>query len=110
MLQEYRSAVEEEDYSKAAELRDVGAAGLPGWWVAENKDDPKGHLLHVVPGFSRYVGYAFSPKDLARAEVQSACSLDICTWLNLITLHALPVNATLEICQWQGHQYIGRVV
>lgn len=65
------TAVESEDYSKAAELRDAGAAGLPGWWVAENKDDPKGHLLHVVPAFSRYVGYAFSPKDLARAEVSN---------------------------------------
>lgn len=54
---------------KAAKLRDAAAAGLPGWWVAENKEDPTGHLLHIVPGFSRYVGYAFSPKDLARAEV-----------------------------------------
>lgn len=71
-MQDYVEAVQSEDYSKAASLRDAGATGLLGWWVSQNKEGGQGHLLHISPGFSRYVGYAFSPKDLARAEV-SCC-------------------------------------
>ena len=61
--------MDSEDYSTAARLRDEGATGLPGWWVADNKDDPKGHLLRISTGFGRYVGYAYTPQDLAQAEV-----------------------------------------
>jgi len=61
--------LDSEDYSTAARLRDEGATGLPGWWVADNKDDPKGHLLRISTGFGRYVGYAYTPQDLAQAEV-----------------------------------------
>ena len=68
-LQSYREALDSEDYSTAARLRDEGATGLPGWWVADNKDDPKGHLLRISTGFGRYVGYAYTPQDLAQAEV-----------------------------------------
>ncbi len=71
-LQSYREALDSEDYSTAARLRDEGATGLPGWWVADNKDDPKGHLLRISTGFGRYVGYAYTPQDLAQAEV-GAC-------------------------------------
>ena len=62
-------ALQEEDYTEAARLRDQGAAGLTGWWVADNQDDPKGHLLRISTGFGRYVGYAYTPQDLAQAEV-----------------------------------------
>jgi len=61
--------VESEEYATAARLRDEGAVGLPGWWVADNKEDPKGHLLRITTGFGRYVGYAYTPHDLAQAEV-----------------------------------------
>ena len=70
-------ALEEEDYAEAARLRDQGAAGLLGWWVAENSDDPKGHLLRVSTGFGRYVGYAYTPQDLAQAEVSRQTLLTI---------------------------------
>ncbi|DBB05907.1 TPA: hypothetical protein ACH3X3_009907 [Trebouxia sp. C0006] len=68
VMESYREALDSEDYSTAARLRDEGATGLPGWWVADNKDDPKGHLLRISTGFGRYVGYAYTPQDLAQAE------------------------------------------
>ena len=74
-LQGVRAAVEAEDYAQAASLRDQGAVGLQGWWVADNKEDPKGHLLRIATGFGRYIGFAYTPQDLAQAEVCSACCL-----------------------------------
>lgn len=68
VMESYREALESEDYGSAARLRDEGATGLPGWWVADNKDDPQGHLLRISTGFGRYVGYAYTPQDLAQAE------------------------------------------
>lgn len=68
VMESYHEALVSEDYSTAARLRDEGATGLPGWWVADNKDDPKGHLLRISTGFGRYVGYAYTPQDLAQAE------------------------------------------
>lgn len=70
-LQGYTKALQEEDYAAAARLRDQGAAGLRGWWVADNKEDPKGHLLRITTGFGRYMGYAYTPQDVAQAEVLS---------------------------------------
>ena len=75
-LQGYSKALQEENYAEAAKLRDQGAAGLPGWWVADNKEDPKGHLLRISTGFGRYVGYAYTPQDLAQAEV----SIGLIVW------------------------------
>ncbi|KAL0042671.1 hypothetical protein WJX79_007465 [Trebouxia sp. C0005] len=68
VMESYHEALESEDYGTAARLRDEGATGLPGWWVADNKEDPKGHLLRISTGFGRYVGYAYTPQDLAQAE------------------------------------------
>ena len=68
-MQGYTKALQEEDYAEAARLRDQGAAGLQGWWVADNKEDPGGHLLRITTGFGRYMGYAYTPQDLAQAEV-----------------------------------------
>ena len=68
-LQDYTKALQEEDYAEAARLRDQGAAGLRGWWVADNQEDPRGHLLRITTGFGRYMGYAYTPHDLAQAEV-----------------------------------------
>lgn len=68
VLEGVRAAVEAEDYAQAASLRDQGAVGLQGWWVADNKEDPKGHLLRIATGFGRYIGFAYTPQDLAQAE------------------------------------------
>lgn len=68
VLEGYTKALQEEDYAEAARLRDQGAAGLRGWWVADNKEDPGGHLLRITTGFGRYMGYAYTPQDLAQAE------------------------------------------
>lgn len=68
-MQDYSKALQEENYAEAARLRDQGAAGLRGWWVADNQEDPKGHLLRITTGFGRYMGYAYTPQDLAQAEV-----------------------------------------
>ena len=92
-MQGYSKALQEENYAEAAKLRDQGAAGLPGWWVADNKEDPKGHLLRISTGFGRYVGYAYTPQDLAQAEVSfalTALSSMLCTYpmVNLAGMHA----------------------
>ena len=68
-VQDYRDALQSEDYARAARLRDQAAVGLPGWWVTDNKGDPEGHLLHITTTFGRYVGFAFTPLELAEAHV-----------------------------------------
>lgn len=40
-LQSYRDALDSEDYGTAARLRDEGATGLPGWWVAATMMTPR---------------------------------------------------------------------
>lgn len=90
--QEYQAALQNEDYAKAAALRDEGAVGLAGWWVAEDKDDPHGHLLHITPGFGRYIGYAYTPTELAQAAVSHLALLDAAHKLTMVPQTATKQN------------------
>lgn len=62
------AAIQEERFSDAAELRDKSHSSLEGWWVARGKDDPCGQLVHITSEYSRYVGVAYSTKDIAEAH------------------------------------------
>ena len=69
-VQEYTEAIQKEDFSRAAALRDEGGAGLVGWWVANPaSEDPQGHLLRIQPSFGRYLGMTFSARDVAASQV-----------------------------------------
>lgn len=68
--QELNTAVENEDYGKAAELRDAGGAGLIGWWHSRTENDPGGHLLRIAPDFGRYTAVMYSPRDFAELKVE----------------------------------------
>ena len=46
-------ALNKERYADAAKLRDLGLAGLQGWWAGCGEDDSVGHLLHVQAEFGR---------------------------------------------------------
>lgn len=61
----------EERYSDASVLRDAGGAGLLGWWAGKSEGDPHGHLLRVTADYSRYMGHAFTPRDLAELNVRA---------------------------------------
>ena len=76
-----RSALEEavraEDYATAAALRDLGGAGLVGWWAAApTPADPAGHLLRIAPEFGRYGGALFRASDVAEAAGWGEFGLD----------------------------------
>lgn len=68
-LQEFKKALEQEDYAKAAQLRDSGCAGLVGWWHSRAEDDPLGHVLRITPDFGRYTAVKYSALDLAELKV-----------------------------------------
>jgi hypothetical protein len=62
-------AVEREDFGAAAALRDASGGPLEGWWVGKGLEgDPVGHLLHIEPGFGRWVGTACTARDLAAQQ------------------------------------------
>lgn len=66
ILKDMHVAIKEERYSDAAALRDVGGAGLIGWWAGSAEcDDPHGHLIHVSADFGRYVAHAYTGINLA---------------------------------------------
>lgn len=69
MVQELNTALANEDYGKAAELRDSGCAGLIGWWHSRADGDPHGHLLRISPDFGRYEAVMYSPRDFAELKV-----------------------------------------
>lgn len=69
--QELDAAVENEDYARAAELRDTGCAGLIGWWQSRADNDPAGHLLRIAPDFGRYTAVMYTPRDFAELKVRS---------------------------------------
>lgn len=69
-LKEMDAALAEERYGDAARVRDEAGTGLMGWWVGRGEGDARGHLLRVTAGYSRMVGQAYLPKELA--EVQAA--------------------------------------
>ena len=57
VVEQLESALREERYEEATGLRDDGAAGLLGWWVAYKSIDgqrlPHGHIIKVEPRFAR---------------------------------------------------------
>ena len=63
--------MEQEDYARAAELRDSGCAGLLGWWHSRAEDDPVGHILRIAPDFGRYTAVKYTAQDLAELKVPS---------------------------------------
>ena len=78
VLQELQQAVEQEDYAKAAELRDSGCAGLLGWWHSRAEDDPVGHILRIAPDFGRYTAVKYTAQDLAELKVPFKSTLLVC--------------------------------
>lgn len=60
--------MKEERFADAARCRDEGLVGLQGWWVARTRDDPTGKVVHIRPAFGRYVGVAYTAKDVAEAS------------------------------------------
>ena len=50
-----KTALAEERYGDAADLRDSGLTGLQGWWAGQSEDDPVGHIMHITPEYSRSV-------------------------------------------------------
>lgn len=76
-LQELQQALEQEDYARAAQLRDSGCAGLVGWWHSRAEDDPVGHILRIAPDFGRYTAVKYSAQDLAELKVPFCCLLSV---------------------------------
>jgi hypothetical protein len=56
-------------YAEAATLRDEAATSMLGWFVGRGEDDPHGHLLRVGAAYNRYMGHAFSARDISEAKV-----------------------------------------
>ena len=88
IVQELQQAVEQEDYAKAAELRDSGCAGLLGWWHSRAEDDPVGHILRIAPDFGRYTAVKYTAQDLAELKVPSKLTSLVCT-LSVVWLLAI---------------------
>ncbi len=77
-MQEYSLAIKNEDFKRAAALRDEGGAGLVGWWVRDpSPSDPTGHLLRISPSYGRYLGLTFTARDIATHEVRRPAGLRI---------------------------------
>ena len=70
-VQDYKEAIQDEDFSKAAHLRDWGNTSLVGWWWPQSNDPRNpGHLLRIVPALNHYVGVAYSPVELSVLHVR----------------------------------------
>ncbi len=61
-------------YAEAATLRDEAATSVLGWFVGRGEDDPHGHLLRVSTAYNRYMGHAFSARDISAAKVAIVAS------------------------------------
>ena len=40
-----------------------------GWFVGRGENDPQGHLLRVSMAYNRYMGHAFSARDIHDVKV-----------------------------------------
>jgi hypothetical protein len=61
------TAVEEQDFVRAASLQKARLAALLGWWqIAPDKKDVRGHVLHVSEAYGKLVGRVYSASDLAK--------------------------------------------
>ena len=71
-LQEFDGALKDQDFAKAAYLRDAGGAGLLGWWYAVGGEGHVGgHLLQILPEpyHGCLAGYMVTAGDLCALEV-----------------------------------------
>lgn len=87
VVKEFERALKDQDYAKAAYLRDAGGAGLLGWWyaVGEASSTTGGHLLQIVPEphHGCYAGYMVTASDLCTLEAhqpKSMISGDLGAW------------------------------
>ena len=63
-----------------------------GWFVGRGEDDPHGHLLRVSTAYNRYMGHAFSARDISAAKVPSL--------LHEVAIETLLIVAARCCCCW----------
>ena len=96
-LQDYRLAIDEENFDKAAELLQGCSIDLCGWWSVNTPDAEVGnHVLRISKAFNRYKFDAFSPEVLADLHVSPFQLRDLhlsifCNWefLDVIAFHIM---------------------
>ena len=104
VLQELQQAVEQEDYTKAAELRDSGCAGLLGWWHSRAEDDPVGHILRIAPDFGRYTAVKYLGPGHRRQQQQLRERLQTCSSARCLFARSLsPCRCLHNLGYWSWH-------